>query len=189
MASAKATTRKLTGRAKKNFFSAGMAPEELDAAVTSLQVRKDAWPVSKDLQSGRSKITTPPAVKTRSHSKDNAPTSKTAAKSSNKGATSETAQTPPPATANTAQTSAFASDDSFDPFAFGLIPIFKREGAKGLAARLEEIGNVENLRAMAKAQQIVLPRDVRRGEADIDTVRTAVLAAVEQRITDRKAQL
>lgn len=184
MASAKATTRKLTGRAKKDFFNAGLTPEEQDAAVTSLQVRKDAWPVSKDLRRGRRKGDQPAAGPGQSEDSHAAPLS--ASRPAKKPAPTANRQPlPPSAPETTPQT----LDQGFDPFVFGLVPIFKREGAEGLAARLQEIADVDNLRAMAKAQQIVLPRDVRRGEAGIETVRSAVLSAVEQRITDRKAQL
>jgi len=82
-----------------------------------------------------------------------------------------------------------APDGVFDPFVFGLVPVFKREGAEGLSARLNGIGDIESLRAMAKAQQIVLPREVRRGATSLEAVRSAILAAVDQRVSDRKAQI
>ncbi len=72
---------------------------------------------------------------------------------------------------------------------FGLVPVFKREGAEGLRARLDDIVSVDDLRAMAKARQIILPKDIRRGEVAIDTVRQAVFIAVEQRVSDRKVQM
>lgn len=74
-----------------------------------------------------------------------------------------------------------------DPYAFGLVPVFKREGAKGLSAKLATIGSADHLRAMAKAQQIVLPRELRFGPADAATLRTAILEAVEKRVADRRA--
>lgn len=80
-----------------------------------------------------------------------------------------------------------AQASEFDVFAFGLIPVYKREGSEGLSARLSEIGSVENLRAMAKAQQIVLARELRTGDIDITTLRAAILEAVARRIADRRA--
>ncbi|KUO68011.1 MAG: hypothetical protein APF80_09510 [Alphaproteobacteria bacterium BRH_c36] len=183
MASAKATTRKLTGKAKDNFFDAGLSPEEAKAAVTSLQVRKDAWPLSKDL------------ARSRTHSTASAPTPE-APPASEVPPASETAPSKPAATPVAEASSsppatppAPAPDGVFDPYVFGLVPIFKREGVEGLSARLNDIGDIEDLRAMAKAQQIVLPREVRRGAASLEAVRSAILAAVDQRVSDRKAQL
>lgn len=184
MASGKATTRKLTGRAKDNFFESGMTPEEAKAAVTSLQVRKELWPVSRDLRPKKPKTAAPPAA---------SKTGRQAAPAKPQPAPEPTKAKAPraqgPQKETQAQTAGAPAAGSFDPFVFGLVPVFKREGVDGLATRLGEIDDVENLRAMAKAQQIVLPRDVRRGDAPIEAVRTAVLAAVEQRVTDRKAQL
>lgn len=74
-----------------------------------------------------------------------------------------------------------------DPFAFGLVPVYKREGPNGLAAKLSTIGSAEHLRAMAKAQQIVLARDLRTGDIDITALRIAILEAVEKRVADRRA--
>lgn len=182
MASAKATTRKLTGRAKDNFFDAGLSPEEAKKAVTSLQVRKEFWPVSKDLSKKQNGDATTKTRKAEPRVAEPSTLAKT--KSS-----SPPANTAPPETKPLPETATPAAEGTFDPFVFGLVPVFKREGAEGLTARLNEIEDVENMRAMAKAQQIVLPREVRRGEASIETVRAAVLTAVEQRVSDRKAQL
>lgn len=59
------------------------------------------------------------------------------------------------------RTTASDAQSAFDPFIFGLVPTFKREGAEG----------------------------IRREEVKIDNRRKAVLAAVEQSDSDRKAQL
>jgi|GEM_PF-6268529 len=75
----------------------------------------------------------------------------------------------------------------FDPYAFGLVPIFQRQGREGLLAQLKTIGSLDHLRKMARAQQIVLPADLRRGEPSVDAVREAILIAVEKRIADRRA--
>lgn len=184
MASAKATTRKLTGKAKDRFFDSGLSPEEQKAAVASLQVRKEAWPISKDLRRSHADAPSPaPAPTPKAAQAGKAPSAKPAGQPVAKAPAPEPAQ-PPAAPPQAAPPSA-----AFDPFAFGLVPVFKREGADGLTARLNDIGDVENLRAMAKAQQIILPREVRRGEASLEAVRTAILNAVDQRVSDRKAQL
>ncbi|MEQ8825298.1 MAG: hypothetical protein RIC14_13090 [Filomicrobium sp.] len=178
MATQKKTTRKLTGIAKERFFD-NVSVEEAKRIVTSLRVRNDAYPVSRALQKrgvGRSKPTT-----------DTAPAPKSVAAETRPA-------TPPPKPAPTPPSPAPAAPEAvegegFDAFQFGLVPIFKREGAEGLRAKLDGIPSVDNLREMAKAQQIILPREIRRGEVDVQTVRTAILDAVEQRVTDRKAQL
>jgi len=75
----------------------------------------------------------------------------------------------------------------FDPYAFGLVPTFQREGATGLATKLNAITTVDDLRKMARAQQIALPADIRRGNVDAQAVRAAIVAAVAKRIADRRA--
>jgi hypothetical protein len=75
----------------------------------------------------------------------------------------------------------------FDPYVFGLVPVFQREGREGLLARLSGIANVTNLQQMARSQQIVLPVELRAGEADAGSVRTAIADAVARRIADRRA--
>lgn len=75
----------------------------------------------------------------------------------------------------------------FDPYAFGLVPTFQRQGADGLLRMLATVDNVGDLRKLARAQQIVLPLELRSGEAEADDVRRGILAAVEKRIADRRA--
>lgn len=180
MATEKKTTRKLTGIAKERFFDI-VPPEEAKKIVTSLRVRNDAYPVSRALQ--KTRVSKPVARK---------PARKTvkepAAAAPEPAAPTPAASPPPPAASAPPEPSAETSD-GFDAFQFGLVPVFKREGADGLREKLNSVETTDQLREMAKAQQIILPRDIRRGEVDAETVRTAILEAVEQRVTDRKAQL
>lgn len=179
MATQKKTTRKLTGIAKERFFD-NVSVEEAKRIVTSLRVRNDAYPVSRALQNrgvSRSKPTTD----------DKDTTSKAAAPETPPAAPPPKPALPPPSPAPAAAEA--VEGGGFDAFQFGLVPIFKREGAEGLRAKLDGIPSVDNLRDMAKAQQIILPREIRRGDVDAETVRGAILDAVEQRVTDRKAQL
>lgn len=75
----------------------------------------------------------------------------------------------------------------FDPYAFGLVPVYQREGGEALRNKLATIRNVDHLRRMARAQQIGLPASMRRGEVAADSVRDAIIKAVEKRIADRRA--
>jgi hypothetical protein len=75
----------------------------------------------------------------------------------------------------------------FDPFVFGLVPVYQREGRDGLLAKLAEIGGVDHLRRMAGAQQIVLPQSLRTGNADAGEIRNAIADAVARRVADRRA--
>lgn len=100
-----------------------------------------------------------------------APTAKTTASTTATGDAAKGSATPP----------------AFDPYVFGLVPVYQRQGPDGLLARLGEIGHVENLRKMARAQQIVLPLELRSGEADVKAVRAGIVAAVGKRIADRRA--
>lgn len=80
-----------------------------------------------------------------------------------------------------------APEAAFDAYGIGLVPVFQREGAAGLLAKLDGVAEVDHLRAMAKAQQIVLPQDLRLGEATAETVRAGIVEAVAKRIKDRRA--
>ncbi len=80
-----------------------------------------------------------------------------------------------------------AEPAAFDPYSIGLVPTYQRQGPDGLRAKLAGIADVGDLRKMARAQQIVLPIELRAGEADADAVRDGIVAAVEKRIADRRA--
>lgn len=188
MATVKKTTRKLSGPSKDRFFDRFYAADgDLDPTTaerlskrskdvfTSVRVRKCEWPLSRDLRRAQEQPAPTPASR------------KPATPKPPKAATPKT--TAPPAAATPPTSDKPATQAAFDPFVFGLVPIFKREGADGLRAKLDTISETENLRSMAKNQQIVLPREIRRGEVDAQSVRDAILQAVEQRVTDRKAQL
>lgn len=95
--------------------------------------------------------------------------------------------TPPPTTGP--KTTPEHQDDpaEFDPYAVALVPTFQRTGADGLAEKLDAIVAVDDLRKMARAQQIALPAEIRRGDIPAETVRAAIVRAVEKRIADRRA--
>jgi hypothetical protein len=99
---------------------------------------------------------------------------------------------PPPVPASTSTTSPSAPmpsmpSQAFDPFAFGLVPVFQREGRDGLLARLATVTSAEHLRQMARAQQIVLEAALRSGDVEPAALRAAIVTAVEKRIADRRA--
>ena len=76
---------------------------------------------------------------------------------------------------------------AFDAYAIGLVPTFQREGREGLIGKLTAVGSADDLRKMARAQQIVLPEPLRQGDVTLDALRAAIADSVEKRITDRKA--
>ena len=78
-------------------------------------------------------------------------------------------------------------DAAFDPYAIGLVPVYQREGAEGLTKKLSSIGSIDNLRKMARSQQVALPAELRGSDADIEAVRTAIVTAVGKRIANRRA--
>lgn len=80
-----------------------------------------------------------------------------------------------------------ASAAAFDPYVFGLVPVFQREGRDGLVVKLRGVGDVGRLRQMARAQQVSLPAELRSGEIDADRLCSAIADAVEKRIADRRA--
>lgn len=86
-----------------------------------------------------------------------------------------------------ADVAAAATGGKFDPYAFGLVPTFQREGRDGLIAKLAGVTDADQLRQMAKAQQVVLPQDLRSGAQELDVLRTAIADGVAKRIADRRA--
>ncbi|MDX2258021.1 MAG: hypothetical protein NW205_03820 [Hyphomicrobiaceae bacterium] len=205
-------TKKLAGPAKDRFFRRLFASDPaLDIAtadrlavrtaslVTSLRVRQaglsalekeatlrraSAASAAETLEPGLTQVAALPEPKA---------TDTVAGAAAEAAARAEPGATPTAIEAAPAETQpsppASAPPSTFDPFVFGLVPVFKRHGADALIVRLAEIASADDLRAMAKAQQIVLPREIRTGPIDLVTLRTAILDAVEKRVADRKASL
>lgn len=86
--------------------------------------------------------------------------------------------TPPPAPAEPAA--------PFDAYSIGLVPTCQREGPEGLMAKLADIASTDNLREMARLQRIVIPSELRKGEAEPQAVREAIVSAVAKSIADKK---
>ncbi len=76
--------------------------------------------------------------------------------------------------------------EAFDAYAIGLVPTCQREGPEGLMAKLADIASTENLREMARLQRIVIPSELRKGAAEPQAVREAIVAAVAKSIADKK---
>lgn len=91
---------------------------------------------------------------------------------------------PSPSTAAVKPATAAAG---FDPYSIGLVPTLQREGRDGLIAKLRSVGNIDNLRKMARAQQVVLPEALRQGDVPLDQLRGAIADAVARRVADRRA--
>ena len=74
----------------------------------------------------------------------------------------------------------------FDAYSIGLVPTCQREGREGLMAKLRDIASTDNLREMARLQRIVIPSELRKGEAEPQAVREAIVSAVAKSIADKK---
>lgn len=155
-----------------------------DGAKTfaSLRVRRVAW---RDWRPDRKAVNQkPPSPSAEEPTKK----AKSAAKPSRPArpvaAAPVTSPTASPATAAPAPSD---TEAPFDPYAIGLVPIYQREGAEGLSEKLAAIGSLDNLRKMARSQQVALPAELRGQDADIEAVRTAIVSAVGKRIANRRA--
>lgn len=75
----------------------------------------------------------------------------------------------------------------FDPFAFSLIVVLRREGREGLLSRLKSVGDAARLRQIAKAQHVSvrLADDVDADE--IDALCLEIIAGTERRVAHREA--
>ena len=94
---------------------------------------------------------------------------------------------PAPSAAPRQQPITNASPAAFDAYAIGLVPTFQREGRDGLIAKLAAVAGIDDLRTMARTQQIVLPEALRHGDVPSDALRAAIADAVARRVADRKA--
>ncbi len=195
------TTKKLSGAAKDRFLrqwlatEPGLTPDAVERlarrgahAISSLRVRRLSWSGLKAtprliaLQRSEPATAAAPAVPK--------PAPETTPKApANAGPVAQPAKSPAkPATEPAApQKAADAPAPPFDPYVFGLVPVLQREGPDGLSARLREIGDLDKLRQMARAQQIALPADMKTGNPPLEALAAAIAAAVAKRIDDRKA--
>lgn len=196
-------TKKLSGPAKDRFFKrffteAGGLDEPTADRLTecskqvfsSVRVRKNAEALNADSTATATKPAPAPkkqAAEARDTSrKQHEPTSRSPKTKAPDPVAVEPAK-PDISLAEQLQASPPETTEDADPFVFGLVPVYKREGAEGLLVKLAEIRSVAHLRAMAKAQQIVLARELRTGDIDVVTLRAAILEAVEKRVADRRA--
>jgi hypothetical protein len=94
------------------------------------------------------------------------------------GAPAAAAETPA-----VAATAAKAKAEPFNPYRFSALVVLAKQGRSGLLKRLQEIKSAENLRAFAEAQHVPVDAKVKK----MDDIRKSIVAAVEQRLADRKA--
>ncbi len=76
---------------------------------------------------------------------------------------------------------------AFNPDAFSLIKVYRLSGESGLAKKLGEIAEIRHLAAIAKAQQIGVPRALLSDGANPQALRDAIVKGVKARIADREA--
>jgi len=92
---------------------------------------------------------------------------------------------PKPETTPTSRTgdAAAASVPAFDPYAFSLTVMLKRNGRKALLDCLESIKSAADMRRLAEAQHVAVPA----GLADPTQLRQAIVDGTAQRLADRRA--
>ncbi|MCB1505885.1 MAG: hypothetical protein KDJ47_12990 [Hyphomicrobiaceae bacterium] len=76
-----------------------------------------------------------------------------------------------------------AGEKAFDPFAFSVVVILKRQGRTAVMKRLEAITSIEQLHKIASAQHLGIDKSITApGE-----LREAIVMGAEQRLADRRA--
>lgn len=178
----KRTTKKLSGAAKDRFFTAFFAGEggldQADArelarrtarAVASIRVHRTQWTTLRQQLVQNHRVIDTHSKTTTGDNPDSAPAQ---------------ARTPQDVVSNLPTP---VAAPAFDPYVFGLVPVYQREGADGLLARLETITSIDHLRQMARTQQIALSPDLRTGSVEPPPLRQAIVEAVARRIADRRA--
>jgi hypothetical protein len=187
----KRTTKKLTGKPLEQFLRRFfLSQPDIDEKTADALARagRDAFASAR---------VTAPALARRRHplKRSSRPATRGDVVTKASSAAAPEEKTPAPAaTSNAAATAPPASPDTgtetaapFDPYSIGLVPTFQREGADGLLTKLAEISSPDQLRKMARAQQVALPADLRRPEAQAAPIREAIVKAVAKRIADRRA--
>jgi hypothetical protein len=76
---------------------------------------------------------------------------------------------------------------SFNPYASSLMKVYRTLGERGLRERLRGIEERRHLQALAKAQQISLPRGLRGDDADASGLKDAIVKGVIARHDDWQA--
>jgi hypothetical protein len=76
-----------------------------------------------------------------------------------------------------------AAEPAFDPFAFSVVVVVTKDGREGLAKKLGQIGSIENLKALAKAQHVAVPE----GDLTAEALRAAIVEGALQRVANRRA--
>ncbi|MFZ4809404.1 MAG: hypothetical protein ACOYLQ_19285 [Hyphomicrobiaceae bacterium] len=171
----KPTTRKVSGTAMERLFRQVLAGDGAADAATAERLARRLALVMTSVRARR----VPLRELARAAVKDrpDLPAARPSA------ATRPTPQPAPPP----AEPPAAAPAAAFDPFVFGLVPVYQREGRDGLTARLAAIAAPADLKAMAKAQNVALEARLRNEDVSAEDLRTAIVAAVEKRIADRRA--
>lgn len=75
----------------------------------------------------------------------------------------------------------------FDPNAFSLMKVYRTGGERGLREKLREIAESRHLQALARAQQISLPRHLRSPGAEASGLKEAIVKGVISRHEDWQA--
>lgn len=171
------TTKQLSGGGKDKFLrsmidaeagvgaeAAKRLAEALTDAITDVRVKREVWeatskpgPGEKGLRAARAK----------------------ARAAAEANATKAQAVTADAAGSSDAPTAAGA----FDPFAFSAVALLTKKGKAALSAELATIASASDLKAIATAQHLAIDPAVN----DIDALRTALVAATERRIAERRA--
>lgn len=74
-------------------------------------------------------------------------------------------------------------DATFDPFAFSVVVVLKRQGSSALIKRLESVTSAAHLHQIAVAQHLGVDKHIR----SVKKLREAIVAGAEQRLADRRA--
>lgn len=89
----------------------------------------------------------------------------------------------PPAAQPASKPAVPADAATFDPHAFSLIVVMRKGGKDALLARLTDVTDVAQLKAIAKAQHVALDGDPQTRDAILE----ALVAGTERRIAHREA--
>lgn len=99
------------------------------------------------------------------------------------GNTQEAPAATPPVASKAPGPAEPSADEAFDPFAFSVVVLLKRQGRAALMKRLDAIGDPAQLHKIAEAQHLGIDKSLKSARK----LREAIIAGAEQRLADRRA--
>lgn len=196
------SVKSLTGPEKDAFLRRALAAEsaispatvqrlakKLERDLTRVWVRSGALDDTKPARNATSKTTAAvtPAQSAQTSTYDakveGAPIGKPRLALGRTKAPADKTSRPPNSTSPTHRQAAASKSAPFDPYSPNVIVVLRKSGREQVLEALSSISEAEQLRLLAREQQLGIAQDL----VTLDEIRLAIVAAAERRIANRRA--